>query len=386
MVSGMDRYYQIVRCFRDEDLRADRQPEFTQIDVEMSFVAQDDVMAAMEGLTRAIFDAAKPFGAGHELPASFPRMTYSDAIDRYGCDRPDTRFGLELVDLSATVSGCDFKVFTGALDGGGMVKGLRAPDMASLSRKGLDDLTEYAKTYGAKGMAWIKVVEDGFESPICKFFDDATLATMKSSLAAEPGDLMVFIADSKRVTNDTLAALRLHVAERAGLLTDVPDSLLWVVDFPLLEKDPRSGRLNALHHPFTAPNPEDLDKLDSDPENVRSLAYDLVWNGTEIGGGSIRIHDPALQLTMLEKLGIDKEEATTQFGFLLDALAAGAPPHGGMAFGLDRLVMLLAGAPSIRDVIAFPKTQKATCLLTEAPSRVSDEQLRELYLKSQVVD
>ncbi len=382
MVAGMDRYYQIVRCFRDEDLRADRQPEFTQIDLEMSFVDREGVMATMEGMVREVFGKVSDI----PLPDSFPRMTYDEAIRRYGTDRPDTRFGLELCDLSETVSGCDFKVFTGALASGGMVKGIRAPGMAGLSRKELDDLTEYAKTYKAKGMAWMKVTDSGIDSPIAKFFDDATLTAIREALAGEPGDLLLFIADSPAVVHDTLANLRLHVAKRVGLLDDVPDSLLWVVDFPLLEFDGDEKRHVALHHPFTAPHPDDMHLLDSEPVKVRSLAYDLVWNGTEIGGGSIRNHDMALQNKLFGLLGIDDEEAQDKFGFLLDALTYGAPPHGGMAFGLDRLVMLLAGEDSIRDVIAFPKTQKATCLLTQAPSRVDSKQLRELYIKSEVVD
>jgi len=382
MISGFDRYYQIVRCFRDEDLRADRQPEFTQIDVELSFVDRDDVMNAMEGMVAEVFRELK--GAPFERP--LPRMTWAEAMRRYGTDRPDVRFGLELADLSETVAGCEFKVFTGALADGGMVKGLRAPGMASLSRKELDDLTEFAKGYGAKGMAWIKVTEGGFESPIVKFFAPETLARVRAALEAEPGDLMVFIADKPNVTNDTLAHLRLHVAERLGLTKDRPDALLWIVDFPLMEYDGKEKRHVALHHPFTAPHPDDLALLDTDPGKVRSLAYDLVMNGTEIGGGSIRIHDPELQTRMFALLNIDKEAAREKFGFLLDALGSGAPPHGGMAFGLDRLAMLLAGATSIRDVIAFPKTQKATCLLTQAPAPVDAAQLKELHISTDLLD
>jgi aspartyl-tRNA synthetase len=382
MISGFDRYYQIVRCFRDEDLRADRQPEFTQIDVELSFVDREDVMNAMEGMVAEVVRELK--GAPIEQP--LPRMTWAEAMRRYGTDRPDVRFGLELAELSETVAGCDFKVFTGALGEGGIVKGLRAPGMAGLSRKELDDLTEFAKGYGAKGMAWIKVTADGFESPIVKFFAPDTLAQVKEALEAEAGDLMVFIADQPNVTNDTLAHLRLHVAERLGLTKDQPDALLWVVDFPLLEYDGQTKRHVALHHPFTAPHPDDVGLLDTDPGKVRSLAYDLVMNGTEIGGGSIRIHDPEMQERMFALLHIDKDAAREKFGFLLDALGSGAPPHGGMAFGLDRLAMLLAGLTSIRDVIAFPKTQKATCLLTQAPAPVDPGQLRELHISTDVLE
>jgi len=382
MVAGMDRYYQVVRCFRDEDLRADRQPEFTQIDVELSFVDREDVMAIMEGMVAAALAEVR----GESLDLPLPHMTWAEAMERYGTDRPDTRFGLELKDVSKLVADADFKVFTGALEGGGMVKGLRAPGLAGMSRKELDDLTEFAKGYGAKGMAWIKVADDGFDSPIVKFFRPEALEQVRRTLEAAPGDLMLFIADSISVVNDTLAHLRLHVAERLGLTKDRPDSLLWVVDFPLLEYDGEQKRHVALHHPFTAPHPDDLPLLASDPGQARSLAYDLVMNGTEIGGGSIRNHDPALQGRIFELLGIDKSEAQAKFGFLMEALGSGAPPHGGMAFGLDRLAMILAGEDSIRDVIAFPKTQKATCLLTGAPDKVDEKQLKELYIRSEVIE
>ncbi len=378
MVAGMDRYYQIVRCFRDEDLRADRQPEFTQIDLEMSFVDRDQVMAMAEGMVREVFKQIK----ATDLPAPLPTMTWHEAMERFGTDRPDVRFGMELSDFSETVKNCDFKVFTGAIKSGGKVKGICAPGMAKSSRKELDDLTEFCKTYKAKGMAWIKVTDTGFESPITKFFAVETIQQMKDALNAKPGDIMLFIADSTTVVSDTLAALRLHVAARLGLTDGKPDELLWITDFPLLEYDGDEKRHIALHHPFTAPHPDDVDKLESDPGSVRSLAYDLVWNGTEIGGGSIRMHDQAMQSKIFGLLGIDKTEAADKFGFLLNALQNGAPPHGGLAFGLDRLAMLLAGAPSIRDVIAFPKTQKATCLLTEAPSKVDGTQLRDLYIQS----
>ncbi len=378
MVAGMDRYYQIVKCFRDEDLRHDRQPEFTQIDLEASFVNEEQIYALMEELVAALF--SKTLGQTVETP--FQIIKYRDAIDRFGTDKPDLRFGLEIVDLSATVAGCGFKVFAEALASGGQVKAINAKkSAATLSRKALDDLTEVAKTYGAKGMAWIKINEDGLQSPIVKFFDKEMLDRLIEKVGGEIGDTIVFSADKPKVVSDALANIRLALGKQLGLVDEKKTCLAWITEFPLVEYDEEAKRYVALHHPFTAPFDEDLDTLDSAPEQVRSRAYDLVLNGNEIGGGSIRIHQKEVQDKMFKLLGIDEEEARTKFGFLLDALQYGAPPHGGLAFGLDRIVMLLAGTHSIRDVIAFPKTQKATCLMTQAPSDVDLKQLKELKLK-----
>jgi len=374
----MDRYYQIVKCFRDEDLRADRQPEFTQIDMELSFVDEEDVMAINEGLIVHLFKEV----LGVELATPFPRMTYDEAIARYGTDRPDTRFGLELVDLTDIVKGCEFKVFRAAVDGGGVVKCINAKGCADFSRKDLDDLTAFVAQFGARGMAWVKIKEDGsWQSPIAKFFRDEELAGMAAAAGAEPGDLLLFGADQAGIVHQSLAELRLELGRRLGLLDKERLDFLWVTDFPLLEYDADEKRWVAVHHPFTAPRDEDLDYLESDPGRVRSRAYDLVLNGNEIGGGSIRIHRTDLQHRIFAALGISEEEAAEKFSFLLQALEYGAPPHGGLAFGLDRLLMLMAGRDSIRDVIAFPKTQKATCPLTEAPSTVSRRQLTELHLR-----
>jgi len=378
MIAGMDRYYQIVKCFRDEDLRADRQPEFTQIDMELSFVDEEDVMAINEGLIVHLFKEV----LGVELATPFPRMTYDEAIARYGTDRPDTRFGLELVDLTDIVKGCEFKVFRAAVDGGGVVKCINAKGCADFSRKDLDDLTAFVAQFGARGMAWVKIKEDGsWQSPIAKFFRDEELAGMAAAAGAEPGDLLLFGADQAGIVHQSLAELRLELGRRLGLLDKERLDFLWVTDFPLLEYDADEKRWVAVHHPFTAPRDEDLDYLESDPGRVRSRAYDLVLNGNEIGGGSIRIHRTDLQHRIFAALGISEEEAAEKFSFLLQALEYGAPPHGGLAFGLDRLLMLMAGRDSIRDVIAFPKTQKATCPLTEAPSTVSRRQLTELHLR-----
>ncbi len=381
MVSGFDRYYQIVRCFRDEDLRADRQPEFTQIDLEMSFVDEDEIMGLMERMLAAVFEEVKGFAP--ELP--FPRLSYAEAVGRYGLDKPDTRFGLEVVDLTGAVSGCGFQVFKGAVESGGIVKGLNAKGMATLSRKEIDELTEQAKVYGAKGLAWMKVTDKGPESSITKFFDEATLSAISGALGAEPGDLLLFGADRPKIVNDTLGHIRLDIAGRLGLIDDTKFNFVWITDFPQFEYNDDEKRYEAMHHPFTAPNPEDVGYLHTKQDKVRSRAYDIVLNGSEIGGGSIRIHDTELQAEMFKALGIDEAEANERFGFLLDALRYGAPPHGGIAFGMDRLVMILTGAQSIRDVIAFPKTQKATCLMTEAPSDVSSAQLRELHIKMDIV-
>ena len=377
MVAGMDRYYQIVKCFRDEDLRADRQPEFTQIDMELSFITEAEIITLVEGMIKNLFKAVR----GIELQPPFAQMTYDEAMRRYGTDRPDTRFGLELVDLTETLRGCGFKVFQSAIEKGGVVKAINAKGCGGFSRKDLDDLTEFAGRFGARGMAWIKIKEDEWQSPITKFFSPEEIAAMATALDARPGDLILFGADQTRTVHQVLAELRLELARRLGLIEPGSFSFLWVTDFPLLEYDDEAKRYTAVHHPFTAPREDQLDLLATDPGAVKSRAYDLVLNGSEIGGGSIRIHNPAMQQQIFEALGIDAEEAREKFGFLLRALELGAPPHGGIAFGVDRLMMLLTGSSSIRDVIAFPKTQKATCPLTDAPSPVVRKQLTELHLR-----
>lgn len=377
MMSGMDRYYQIVKCFRDEDLRADRQPEFTQIDMELSFVDEEEIIAIVEGMISALFKAT----VNHDLPLPIKRMTYDEAINRFGTDRPDTRFGFELVDLTQTLAGCGFKVFNAVIEQGGAVKAINAKGCAGFSRKDLDDLTEYAGRFGARGMAWIKIKENEWQSPITKFFNDQEIAAMGTALDAEPGDLILFGADKPATVHQVLAELRLELARRLDIIDRDTFDFLWITDFPMFEYDDETKRHTAVHHPFTAPFEEDLDLLESDPGAVKSRAYDLVLNGNEIGGGSIRIHSPAVQEKVFKALGIDEEEAQEKFGFLLKALTYGAPPHGGIAFGVDRLIMLLSGSSSIREVIAFPKTQKATCLLTEAPAPVNRKQLTELHLR-----
>ncbi len=382
MVAGMDRYYQIARCFRDEDLRADRQPEFTQVDLEMSFVSQDEVMAVSEGLLRAMFEA----GVGIHLPEVFPRMTYAEAIARFGLDRPDIRFGLEHVDITGLMRRVEFKVFREPAEKGGLVKVMRVPEGGRLTRKQIDDYTEFVGVYGAKGLAWIKVndrdrLPDGLQSPIVKFLPEDVLRELLDKTGAENGDLLFFGAGDAKIVNDALGHLRVRLGHDLGLIDANDHRFVWVVDFPMFVWNADEKRPEALHHPFTAPAPEDLDRLESDPLNIRSLAYDLVWNGTEIGGGSIRIHQPEVQARVFRVLGISDEEARAKFGFLIEALKYGAPPHGGLAFGLDRILALMAGADSIRDVIAFPKTQKAADLMCEAPSPVGEAQLRELGLR-----
>ncbi len=378
MMAGMDRYYQIVRCFRDEDLRADRQPEFTQVDMELSFIEEEELYLLMEGMVTRLFKDA----IGRELAPPFPRITHQEAMTRFGTDRPDMRFGFELVGLTDIARTCGFKVFRDVADSGGMVKAINARGCAGFSRKDLDDLTAYVAQFGAKGLAWVKMKEDGeWQSPIAKFFSDQERAAMAAALGAEPGDLFFFVADQPTVVHQALAELRLELGRRLGLVKKDEFNFVWVTDFPLLEYDQDLKRFVAVHHPFTAPNEEDMALLDSEPGRVRSRAYDLVLNGIEIGGGSIRIHRKDMQDRMFAALGIDAQEAEEKFGFLLQALQFGAPPHGGIAFGLDRLLMLMAGRDSIRDVIAFPKTQKATCPLTDAPSGVVRKQLTELHLR-----
>ena len=381
MVSGMDRYYQIARCFRDEDLRNDRQPEFTQIDLEMSFVDRDLVMGLMEQMIRLVFRET----VGVELPAPFPRMTYAEAVGGYGSDKPDLRFGMPLCDMSGFAAKSEFKVFKEAVTKGGIVKAVIVKGGATMPRSRIDALGETAKGWGAKGLAWVKVAQDGqLESVIAKFLDGKHL--LASAPDAKPGDLLLFGADKARIVHDVLGRLRLLLGDELNLVDKQAWKPLWIVDFPLLEYDEESKRYVALHHPFTSPMDEDLPRLETDPLSVRAKAYDLVLNGNELGGGSIRIHRREVQSKVFDLLGIGKEEAAAKFGFLLEALEYGAPPHGGIAFGLDRLIMLLGGAESIRDVIAFPKTQKAQCPMTDAPSPVTQDQLKDLKIKLDLID
>lgn len=377
MVSGFERYYQIARCFRDEDLRADRQPEFTQIDIETSFMSQEDIINTAENMMAKVMKDVK----GLDVTLPFPRMTYNEAMSRYGSDKPDTRFGMELKDVSEIVKDSDFKVFTGAVASGGQVKAIVVKDgNADYSRKDIDGLAEFAAIYGAKGLAWLKVEEDGVKGPIAKFFAEDQ-EQLVSALEAEVGDLILFVADKKGIVADALGALRIKLGKERGLIDQSKFNFLWVTDWPLLEYDEEEGRYYAAHHPFTMPFREDMDKLESDPASVRAQAYDLVLNGYELGGGSLRIFERDVQEKMFKVLGFSEEEANAQFGFLMDAFEYGTPPHGGIALGLDRMVMLLAGRTNLRDTIAFPKTASASDLLVDAPSTVSDKQLAELNLR-----
>ncbi|EGQ3208979.1 aspartate--tRNA ligase [Staphylococcus pseudintermedius] len=378
MISGFDKYYQIVKCFRDEDLRADRQPEFTQIDIEMSFVEQEDVMQLGEAMVKNVLADVK----GIEMTDAFPRMTYTEAMSRYGTDKPDTRFGMELLDVSELGQIMDFKVFKGAVESGGQVKALVVENAAAdYTRKDIDGLTEFVNIYGAKGLAWVKVVEDGLNGPIARFFEDAHVTKLQALTGAKAGDLVLFVADSKDVVAQSLGALRNKLGKERGLIDPEQYNFLWVTDWPLLEYDEEARRYVAAHHPFTSPKVEDIDLLETAPEQVQAQAYDLVLNGFELGGGSIRIHDGELQQRMFKALGFSDEAAQEQFGFLLDAFKYGAPPHGGIALGLDRFVMILSGRTNLRDTIAFPKTASATDLMTDAPSPVSERQLDELSLR-----
>ena len=375
MLSGMDRYFQIAKCFRDEDLRADRQPEFTQIDLEMSFVEEDDVMTVNEGLLKRVFKEIK----GIDIETPFLRMPYQEAMDRFGSDKPDTRFGLEITDISKVVEGCGFGVFTGALENGGSVRAINAKGLGDqISRKNIDALGEFVKTYKAKGLAWIKVNPDGVQSPIAKFFEEDQLNAILEATDAKENDVIFIVADKNSVVYASLGALRLEIAKRYDLIDKSQYNFLWVTDFPLLEYDEEENRYVAMHHPFTAPKDEDLPLLDTDPGKVRAKAYDIILNGVELGGGSMRIYNSELQQKMFEVIGLPAEEIEARFGFLIDAFKYGAPPHGGMAYGFDRMLMLLDGCESIRDVIAFPKVQNASELMTNAPDVVDAKQLEEL--------
>ena len=381
MVAGMERYFQIARCFRDEDLRADRQPEFTQLDIETSFLDRDELLTMMEELIAHLFRTA----LGTEIPTPFIRMSYEEAMARYGSDKPDLRFGMELVDLSEIVRDSGFKVFDSVVAAGGQVKAINVKGAANLPRRELDGLVKFVSTYGAKGLAWICYTEEGLKSPITKFFSEETMEAINRAVEAKTGDLVMFVADKPAVVAAALGQLRLEMARRLDLIDPEKLSFLWVVDFPMFEYDADNKRWVAMHHPFTSPREEDVAFLDSDPGRIKAKAYDMVLNGVELGGGSMRIYNRNLQEKIFEAIGLTKEEAVSKFGFLLDAFEYGTPPHGGIAFGLDRLVMLMARRSSIRDVIAFPKTQSASDSMMQAPSEVASQQLKELSIKSQVV-
>lgn len=376
MVAGMDRYFQIAKCFRDEDLRADRQPEFTQIDIEMSFVDVDDILDLTERLIKAIFKES----IGVEIKAPFPRLKHSEAIERFGTDKPDTRFGMELVDLTEALKGSQFQTFEKVIAGGGIIKGLNLKKKAEMSRSEIDGLTELAIGLGAKGLAYFKAADGGLESPITKFFGETQLKDLLRKTQAEKGDLILAVADKKDVVNDVLARLRSRLAEKYGLIEKNKFNFIWIVEFPWFKYNDEEKRWEAEHHPFTAPYDEDIGLIETNPKKVRAKAYDLVLNGVEISSGSIRIHDRQTQQKIFKAIGLSEEEITSRFGFLLEAFSYGAPPHGGIAPGLDRLIAMMTGSESIRDVIAFPKTQKAVCFMTGAPSDVSEKQLKELGL------
>ncbi|MGN0193328.1 MAG: aspartate--tRNA ligase [Candidatus Gastranaerophilaceae bacterium] len=380
MVGGMERYYQIARCFRDEDLRADRQPEFTQVDLEMSFVTQEDVIEFVEGLTKKAFEVIDV-----KLPEKFERLTYREAMDKYGSDKPDRRFGLELFDLTDILADSNFDAIKEILNAGGIAKGITVPGAASYSRKELDDLRNLAVSYGAKGLANIIFNEDGSaKSPVLKFLKEGQLEQIKERAGAKDGDGIFFVSDKPKVTYDSMGRFRLYFGKKLNLIDENAHSILWVTDFPMFEYSEEEQRFMSVHHPFTMPNPEDLDKMTTDPGNCRSIAYDLVYNGTELGGGSVRIHSGEIQEKVFKALGLGEEEVQTKFGFLVNAFRYGTPPHAGLAIGLDRLIALMAGTDSIRDVIAFPKNSSAKCLMTGAPAEVGEDQLRELHLRSTV--
>ncbi len=382
MISGMERYYQVAKCFRDEDLRADRQPEFTQLDIEMSFITQDEIMNIIEGLAKKVLKEI----TGTEINYTFERLEYKDAMDKYGSDKPDTRFALEITDLTEIAKNCDFKVFRTIAENGGLVRGINAKNGAEkLSRKDIDDLTKFVSIYGAKGLAWIKINEDkSYTSVITKFFKEEEVEAIVNKMEGKPGDILFFVADKAKVVYDSLGALRLQLGERLELINQDEYKFLWVVNFPLLEWNEEEKRYKAQHHAFTAIKEEDLPLLETAPEKVRTVTYDIVLNGSEIGGGSIRIHSQEMQAKIFKLMGFTQEQAQEKFGFFLDAFKYGAPPHGGIAFGVDRFLMMMLKENSIREVIPFPKTQKGQCLMTEAPGNVEFEQLRELHLKLNV--
>lgn len=381
MVAGYEKYFQIVRCFRDEDLRADRQPEFTQLDIEMSFVDQDYILGLMEGMVKELYEV----NVGVKVETPFIRMTWDEAMERYGSDKPDIRFGMELQDISEFVKGSEFKVFESVLANSGQVKVIRVDDYANIPRRELDNLVEYAQRYGAKGLAWIQYTEEEVKSPFKKFYSAETFEAIKAATGCKTGDLLLVVADKPLVVAQALGELRLEMARRRGLINEDEYKFLWVVDFPMFEYDEENKRWKAMHHPFTAPRDEDVQYLLSNPGRVKAKAYDMVLNGVEIGGGSLRIYNSETQATVFKALGLSDEEAQEKFGFMLDAFKYGTPPHGGLAFGLDRMVMLMAKRNSIRDVIAFPKTQSASCVMTQAPSEVDPKQLKELSIRTAVV-